>query len=111
MNGKQAAQVSVEPTKIDCPTSSEVLNDVHTWANLSVIDLYAVGQEDDTWVSLKEKEVPFMHWLWLHGPQCKLVRVNTLFDGGAMVGAMCSSVFKNIKHQLCDQTKPSGQLL
>lgn len=111
MNGKRAAQVSVEPTKINCPSSSEVLDDVHTHMNLSVIDLYTVGEEDDTWVSLKEKEVPFMHWLWLHGPRGEVVRVNPLFDGGAMVGAMCSSVFEKIKHRLHGQTKPSGQLL
>ena len=111
MNGERAAQVSVEPTEIDRPSSSEVLDDVHTHANLSVIDLYTVGEEDNTWVSLKEKEVPFMHWLWLHGPQGEVVRVNALFDGGAMVGVMCSSVFEKIKHRLRGQTKPSGRLL
>ena len=111
MNGERAAQVSVEPTEIDWPSSSEVLDDVHMHANLSVIGLYAVGEEDDTWVSLKEKEVPFMHWLWLHGPQGEVVRVNALFDGGAMVGVMCSSVFEKIKHRLRSQTKPSGRLL
>ena len=56
MNGEWAAQVSVEPSEINCPSSSEVLDDVHTHTNLSVIDLYAVGEEDDTWVSLKGKE-------------------------------------------------------
>jgi len=111
MSGKQAAQVSVEPTEIDRPSSSQVFNDVITHTNSSIIDLYAVGGEDNTWVSLKEKEVPFLHWLRLHGPQGEVIRVNTLFDGGAMVGAMCSSVFKKVKHCLHGQTRPSGQLL
>ena len=80
--------------EIDCPNSSESINDVYTRANSSVVDLYSVGEEDKTWGSLKEKEVPFMHWLLLHGPRGKVVRVNALFDGGAMVGAMCASVFE-----------------
>jgi len=111
MNGKRAAQVSVEPTEIDRPSSSEVLDDEYMHVNPSVIDLYAVGEEDNSWVSLKEKEVLFTHWLWLHGPKGEVVRVNALFDGGAMVGAMCSSIFKMVKHQLHGQTRPSDWLL
>ena len=62
-------------------------------------------------MSLKKKEVPFMHWLWLHGPQGEVVRVNALFDGGAMVGAMCLSIFEKVKHCFHSQAKPSSQLL
>ena len=111
MSGERAAQISVEPTEIDHPSSSGSLNDVYTRANPSIVDLYSVGEEDKTWVSLKEKEVPFMHWVWLHGPQGEVVRVNALFDGGAMVGAMCASVFEKVKHRLYGQTKPSSRLL
>ena len=52
-----------------------------------------------------------MHWIWLHRPQGEVVRVNVLFDGGAMVGAMCSSVFDKVKHRLHGQAKPSSRLL
>ena len=110
MSGERAAQISVEPTEIDRPSSSGSLNDVYTRANPSIVDLYSVGEEDKTWVSLKEKEVPFMHWVWLHGPQGEVVRVNTLFDRGVMVGTMCASVFEKVKHRLYGQTKPSNQL-
>jgi len=30
------------------------------------------------WETLKQKEVPFMHWLLLHGPQGEKVRVEAL---------------------------------
>ena len=92
------AQISVEPTEIVRPSSPTSFNDVHTHTNSSVTDLYTVGDEDKTWMSLKGKEVLFMHWLWLNRPQVEVVRVNALFDGGAMVGAMCSSVFNKVKH-------------
>ena len=87
------------------------IGDVHMHTNSSVLDLYSVGEENDIWASFKKKEKPFTHWLWIHGPQGEVVRVNSLFDGGAMVGAMCSSVFEKIKHRPQGQAKPSGQLL
>ena len=52
-----------------------------------------------------------MHWLILHGPQGKKVRVKALFDGGAMVGAMCASVFKKSQHRFWGQTKLSNRRL
>ena len=63
------------------------------------------------WKTLKQKETPFMHWLSLHGPQGEKVRVKALFDGGAMVGAMCASFFKKVQHRLQGQTKPSSRRL
>ena len=105
------AQILVEHTEIDRPNSSASFNDIYTHTNSSVIDLYSVGDEDKGWMSLKEKEVPFMHWIWLHGPQGEVVRVNALFDGGAMVVAMCSSIFDKVKHCLHSQAKPSSRLL
>jgi len=56
MNGKQAAQVSVEPTEIDCPSSSEVLDDVYMHANPSVIDLYTVGRRTTHGYLLRKKK-------------------------------------------------------
>ena len=60
------------------------------------------------WEMLSEKEIPFMQWLLLHGPQGEIVWVKTLFDGGAMVGAMCTSLFEKVQHWLQGQTKPSS---
>jgi len=63
------------------------------------------------WETLSQKEVPFVHWLLLHGPRGEIVRVKALFDGRAMVGTMCTSFFKKIQHRLSGQTKPSNQCL
>jgi transposase InsO family protein len=52
-----------------------------------------------------------MHWLLVHGPRGEIVRVKALYDGGAMVGAMCASFFKKIQHRLDGQTKPSNRHL
>ena len=43
-------------------------------------------------------EVPFQHALTLLGPQGENVRVSALFDGCAMVAAMCATVFEKVKH-------------
>jgi hypothetical protein len=45
-------------------------------------------------------EMPFQHTLQLLGPQGEIVRVAALFDGCAMVAAMCITVFDKIKHRL-----------
>ena len=63
-----------------------------------LIDLYAVGEDDKMWETLSQREVPFTHWLLVHGPHGEIVRVRALFDGGAMVGAMCMSFFNKIQH-------------
>ena len=60
------------------------------------------------WETLSQREVPFMHWLLVHGPRGEIVRVRALFDGGAMLGAMCTSFFKKIQHRLEGQTRPSS---
>lgn len=45
-------------------------------------------------------EVPFKHTLWILGPQGKVIRVLAVFDGAAMVAAMCKSIFEKVKHRL-----------
>ena len=61
---------------------------------MNLIDLYSVGHMLvlEQWKAGKD-EVPFKQLLQLKGPQGEIVRVSALFDGGAMVGAMCTSVF------------------
>ncbi|EDR00265.1 uncharacterized protein LACBIDRAFT_314458 [Laccaria bicolor S238N-H82] len=79
--------------------------------NSSVIDLYTVGDGDKTWDTLRQGEMPFVHWLLVHGPQGEKVRVKAVFDGGAMVGTMCTSFFKKVQHRLLGQTTPSNRRL
>ena len=73
--------------------------------------MYAVEGDDKTWETLTQKEVPFIHWLLLHGPRGEIIRVKALFDGGAMVGAMCTSFFNKVQHRLLGQTKASKRRL
>ncbi|KDR76579.1 hypothetical protein GALMADRAFT_44480, partial [Galerina marginata CBS 339.88] len=65
--------------------------------NNDLIDLYAVGHEA---VTRGDDEVPFKHTLKINGPKGEIVRVSALFDGAAMVAAMCWSIFKQVKHRL-----------
>jgi len=98
MSGERVAPISVEPTGVDHPSSLDSFDVVHTVRNnATIIDLYSVGDKDRLWETLEQREVPFVHWLLMHGPQGKIVRVKALFDGGAMVGAMCTSFFKKYK--------------
>ena len=102
----------MRPTGVNRPSSPDSVNFVYTTCdNSTIIDLYSVGNKDETWATLEQKEVPFTHWLCMHGPQGEIVRVQALFDGGAMVGAMCTTFFNRIQHRLHGQTKPSGRRL
>lgn len=67
----------------------------------NLIDLYSVGHALvlQKWEEGKD-EVPFKQMLQLKGPQGETVHISALFDGGAMVGAMCSSIFHMVKHRL-----------
>ena len=46
------------------------------------------------------EEVPFQSTLQLLGLEGEIVRVAALFDGCAMVSAMCRTVFEKVKHRL-----------
>ena len=61
---------------------------------MNLIDLYSVGHMSvlEQWKAGKD-EVPFKQLLQLKGPRGEIVHVSALFNGGAMVGAMCTSVF------------------
>jgi hypothetical protein len=73
--------------------------DVATDNNTNVIDLYSVGHESVTHKMCNRGiEIPFKQGIQLHGPKGEVVQVEALFDGGAMVAAMCSTVFEMVKH-------------
>jgi hypothetical protein len=89
---KDNLSVSAEQNAID--TTISAVNDPS--ANDNVVDLYSAIHEKST----RETKNPFMHHLLLHSANGEITRVKALFDGGAMVGAMCSSVFCRIQHRL-----------
>lgn len=68
--------------------------------NMDIIDLYEVGHEKVTCKLCEdgEKEIPFTHQIKIHGLQGEIVQLSALFDGAAMVAAMCTSLFKLVKH-------------
>ena len=87
----------IEMVEIISPTV-----DVHsTTQNDNVIDLYLVGHEEVTRSMCNSGvEVPFQSTLHLLGPQGEIIRVAALFDGCAMVSAMCITIFEQVKHRL-----------
>jgi hypothetical protein len=81
--------------------TSPAVNVLSITTNDSIIDLYSVGHEKVTRTMCNMGvEVPFQHTLLLLGPQGEIVRVSALFDGCAMVAAMCVTIFEKVKHRL-----------
>ena len=79
--------------------------------NDTIVDLYSVGHEKVTRSMCSTGiEVPFQNTLRLLGPQGEIVRVSALFDGCAMVAAMCVTVFEKVKHRLGKWKKSDRQL-
>ena len=90
---------------------SPAVDVLSTTQNNNVVDLYSVGHEDVTRIMCnKGIEVPFQNTLQLLGPQGEIVRVAALFDGCAMVSAMCVTVFQKVKHRLGEWRTSKKQL-
>ena len=103
-----AQEPDVEVVEVISPAAN-VLN---ISSNDSIVGLYSVGHEEITRTMCeKGVEVPFQHTLHILGPQGEIVRVSALFDGCAMVAAMCSTVFNKVKHRLGGQWGPSERWL
>ena len=71
----------------------------------NIVDLYAVGHAQK-----KKDTVPFIHLISLEGPKGEVVRIRGLFDDGALVNVMCSSVFNKIKKRLSSGVNSKRQL-
>ena len=108
---------AVKEEVVDIPTDTEEIispeTHVHNVStNTDIVDLYEVGHEAVTRKTCEDKktEIPFAHQIKIHGPQGEVVRTPALFDGAAMVAAMCTSLFKLVKHRL-GSWQPSQRLL
>jgi len=76
-----------------------------------IFDLYSTAYgEHNHRIDTSDKTVPFTHPVKLKNPDGTMVQVTTLFDDGAMAGAMCTSVFNRIKSSL-HGWQPSSQAL
>ena len=84
---------------------------LNTTQNNDIVDLYSVGHKEVTRAMCEIGiEVPFQHTLQLLGPHGEVVRVSALFDGCAMVSAMCTTVFEQVKHRLGEWKESERQL-
>jgi hypothetical protein len=75
-----------------------------------IIDLYSVDHPKITKRTTMEEEVPFLHNIEILGPNGEINRVRALSNGGAMVGAMCTSIFHKVQHRM-GNSEPSKRLL
>src|ERR1700736_4196034 len=70
-----------------------------TPTKVQIVDLYAVGSEEPEEFEINPlPEVPFVHSITLRGTEGRIVCVRGMFDSGAMVNTMCSSIYETIKH-------------
>ncbi|KAG1849001.1 hypothetical protein F4604DRAFT_1935078 [Suillus subluteus] len=106
-----------KPT-ISCPNPiNELIDNAPTISvpisteSIQIVDLYTVGYVKATRQQVDAKEaVPFLHQVSLEGPKGEIIRVRALFDDGAMVGVMCTSVFNKVKHRLHNWTQSKRKL-
>ena len=115
LEGEQTAQEipkMVEIRDSDINNTDSQLNVYKTESqNINHIMLYSVGHKAVTRAMCNtNEEVPFKHMLKLAGPKGEVVRVSALFNGAAMVAAMCQTVFEKVKHWLGGWEKSKKQL-
>jgi hypothetical protein len=78
---------------------------------LQLVDLYTVGSEEPEKFEINPlPEVPFVHGIAVNGPRGSIVRIRGVFDSGAMVNVMCSTVYDKIKQTITATTvEPTTQ--
>lgn len=82
------------------PRDSAVLLDTTLYSKFStgeckVLDIYGIGSDNRL-----RKSTPFVHGVELQGPKGEVVRIRSVFDNGAMVNAIDSDVFAQVKGRL-----------
>jgi hypothetical protein len=71
-----------------------------------IVDLYTVGASEEN----AKVTRPFVHQVELQGTKRDAVHIQGLFDDGALVNSICSSVFKKLRH-LLGHLQPSNKTL
>jgi hypothetical protein len=61
-----------------------------------IVDLYAVGIEEEPRCS----SMPFICGIVVEGPNGERERIRVLEDNGAMVNAMCTTLYGEIRHRI-----------
>ena len=94
------------------PTNSSLSNHLiehvitPSQAKHDIIDLYTVGERDGNATTTR----PFVHQVELQGTKGGFVYLKGLFDNGAMVNAICSTLFRRLSHIL-GHLQPSTKML
>ncbi|KAG1888506.1 hypothetical protein F4604DRAFT_1915466 [Suillus subluteus] len=71
----------------------------------NIVNLYSADEEQSRTTCL-----PFLQNISFTGPQGEIVRVKALFDEGAMISTMSTSVFQKVKHRLGNWGPSNKQL-
>ncbi|KAJ7233815.1 hypothetical protein C8J57DRAFT_1090226, partial [Mycena rebaudengoi] len=72
-----------------------------------IADLYVVGVNKSV---PRATSMPFVCYIEAEGPRGELIRIRSLVDNGAMVCAMCTTMYEAVKHRL-GKLKRSGKML
>ncbi|KIK20968.1 hypothetical protein PISMIDRAFT_62741, partial [Pisolithus microcarpus 441] len=76
----------------------------------NTFDIYTALSQANSTVNIRNKTIPFVNNITIKSDSGKLIHLRALFDDRAMVNAMCTMVFKTVKHRLRGWTH-SSQLL
>jgi hypothetical protein len=99
-----SVELPLGDTDLDSPVCTPTTTGAELYTSpteIQVVDLYTVGSDEPEEFKISPfTEVPFVHGISLNGPKGSVVHVRGVFDSGAMVNAMCSSVYNKVKHRL-----------
>lgn len=73
-------------------------------------DIYTTLAQTNNAMSNENKTVPFINNVTIKSDNGELTRLRALFDDGAMVNAMCTTVFEAVKHRLRGWTRSAQTL-
>ncbi|KIK35641.1 hypothetical protein CY34DRAFT_95739, partial [Suillus luteus UH-Slu-Lm8-n1] len=70
-----------------------------------IVSVYSADEEQS-----RKACLPFLQNIMFAGPKGEIIRTTALFDEGAMISAMCTSVFDKVKHRLGNWTQSKKRL-
>jgi hypothetical protein len=92
-----------EPLSNSCNTKDSTMHAMATVSSMNmnndISDLYSIKHLKTT-KNITVEEAPFVHNIRIIRPKGKVAPIKALFDGGAMVNAICTSAFNRVKHHL-----------
>ena len=97
-----------EPLPSSCNTKDSTTHATpavsSTNVNEDIVNLYSI-EHPKTTKTITAEEIPFIHNIHIIRPKGEVAAIKALFDGGAMVNAMCTSAFNKARPLLGDTTR------